>query len=150
MKLNDEQYMREAIEQAKLAKASGALPFGAVIVCNRKIVGKGKCEDQISHDVTAHAEVLALRDTCQTLGKINLSDCVIYCTNEPCPMCAAGIFQAKIPRVIIGLSREDVSDLIRPRKITIDTLAEDSGYPIDIQKGVLKAEIKELFRDIKK
>ena len=143
-------YMKMAIEQAKLAKSSGAWPFGAVITNNGVVVGKGKCEDQITHDVTAHAEVLALRDACHTLRKINLSDCIIYCTNEPCPMCAAAIFQAKIPKVIIGISRDDLSHLIRTRTITIDELARDSGYSITIERGFMKAEILQLFSDIRK
>jgi len=65
-------------------------------------------------------------------------------------MCAAGIFQAHIPQVIIGASRDDLSKLLRPRKLRIEDLATDSGHKIDILRGVLKDNVLELFNDIKK
>src|SRR3989338_227175 len=94
------QYMQIALEQAKFAKKLGDLPFGAVIVSNGQVVGKGKCENGTTGDVTDHAEMNALREACKTLKRNELKDCTIYCTNEPCPMCAAALFQAKIPRII--------------------------------------------------
>ena len=146
----DENFMRVAIEEAKKAKAAGDLPFGAVVVCNNNIVAIGKGENNTIGDVTDHAELLAVRVACKSLGKNTLKDCTIYCSNEPCLMCAAGIFQADIPRVVIGVSRNDLPKLLRPRKISIDTLAEDSSYPIEIIRGILKNEVLELFRDVKK
>lgn len=65
-------------------------------------------------------------------------------------MCAAGIFQAKIADVRIGLSREDLPKLLRPRKLGLDTLADDSGYHITITKGILKEKIQALFSNIEK
>jgi tRNA(Arg) A34 adenosine deaminase TadA len=118
------------------------------VVCNNEIVGAGKCEDGTTGDVTDHAEMIALRKACRTLSRNRLNDCTIYTTNEPCPMCAAAIFQAKIPHVVIGLTRDDVSHLLRPRKIRIQDLANDSGYEVKIETGVLKAEILAAFQDI--
>ena len=146
--MKSDNYMELALDQAKLAKKMGDLPFGAVIVCNGKIVGEGKCENGTIGDVTDHAEMNALRKTCRKLGKNKLDDCTIYCTNEPCPMCAAAIFQAKIPKVIVGLTRDDLPKLLRPRKILMKNLAEDSGYPISIETGVMKKEILELFENL--
>lgn len=141
--------MQLALEQARAAKAAGDLPFGAVIVCDGKVVGVGKCENNTTGDVTDHAEISALRDACKTLHRNNLHDCTIYCTNEPCPMCAAGIFQAKIAHVVVGLTRADLPDLLRPRKILMQQLADDSGYPVEIVTGVLKDEILAEFSNLK-
>jgi tRNA(Arg) A34 adenosine deaminase TadA len=143
-------YMLEAIEQAKLAKEVGDFPFGAVVVCDGKVMGKGKCEDNTTGDVTDHAELRALRQACRNLGRNNLQDCTIYCTNEPCPMCAAGIFQAKIAHVIFAVTREDLPNILRQRSIRIGDLAKDSGYPVEIQTGVMKDEVMELFKDVVK
>jgi len=65
-------------------------------------------------------------------------------------MCASGIFQAKIPHVIVGLTRDDLPNLLRPRNILMKNLADDSGYEIRIETGVMKDEILELFSDIEK
>lgn len=152
MKSNNssEKYMKLALDKAKLAKKLGDLPFGAIIVCNDEVIGKGKCENGTVGDVTDHAEILALRMACKKLKKNELKDCTIYCTNEPCPMCAAALFQAKIPNVIVGLNRDDLPGFFRPRKILMRDLADDSGYEISIKSGVLKEEILEQFKDIKK
>lgn len=142
--------MQMALEEAKLAKGLGDLPFGAVIVSNDQIVGRGKCENGTIGDVTDHAEMNALREACRTLKRNELKDCTIYCTNEPCPMCSAALFQAKIPCLVVGLTREDLPLLLRPRKILMKNLADDSGYKITIETGILKEEILELFREIKR
>lgn len=143
-----EQFMSEAIQEAKKAKAAGDFPFGAVVVSNGKIVGRGRCENNTTGDVTDHAELVALREACRTLQRNELRDCAIYCTNEPCPMCAAGIFQAKIPHVVVGLTRQDLPGFLRPRKIQMRQLADDSGYEIQIETGVLKEEILSEFKSV--
>ena len=142
--------MLQAIEEAKQGKAQGDLPFGAVIIHNREIIGRGRAKNSTTGDVTDHAEIRALREACKALGRNNLNDCIIYATNEPCSMCAAGIFQAKISDVKFGLSRRDLSWLLRPRRFGIENLAEDSGYEINITRGLLKDKIFEMFKDIKK
>ena len=141
-------FMKEAIVEATSAQQAGDLPFGAVIITEGKIVGRGKCENGTTGDVTDHAELLALRDACRTLGRNELNDCTIYCTNEPCPMCASGIFQAKISKVVVGLTRDDLPQLLRPRRIRMQNLADDSGYKIAIETGVLKEQILQLFDKI--
>ena len=145
----NEQFMLAALEESKLAKASGDLPFGAVVVHEGKIVGKGRAQDNTSGDVTDHAELMAVREACRTLGTNNLKECIIYCTNEPCMMCAAGILQAKIPGIIIGASRDDLA-FLRPRKLRIDDLVGDSSFMVSIVRGVLKDKVLELFRDVQK
>ena len=146
--MNDEKYMRLALEQAKEAKADGELPFGAVIVQGDKVIAENRCREGKEKNVTAHAELQAVSGACDVLGRNKLQDCVIYCTNEPCTMCAAAIFQAKIPRVVIGASREDLGHLLRARRLGISDVAEDSGYDIDITRGVLKDDVLALFADV--
>ena len=78
----------------------------------------------------------ALNDACKALGTTDLSDCVIYCSNEPCLMCAAAIFQAKIPQIVIGAARSDLPAFLRDRKFRIEHLAENWGYGPEIIRGV--------------
>ena len=150
MKNNHEQFMLLAFEEAKKAKENGDWPFGAVVVKNNKVVGKGHVLDKSEGDVTDHAELVALRNACHNLKTNNLEGCVIYCSNEPCIMCAAGIFQAGIGNVFIGVSRNDLPHLLRPRKLHIEDLAQDTNHKITIQRGLLKDKILPLFEDIEK
>jgi tRNA(Arg) A34 adenosine deaminase TadA len=140
----DEKYMHIALEEAKGAKADGELPFGAVVVYKGKIVGRGRCREARRQTVLAHAELEAVDGACHALGTNNLSGCTIYATNEPCPMCAAAIFQAKIAYVVVGASRSDLP-FVRPRKINLETLATDSGYDVTITRGVYKKHVLNLF-----
>lgn len=137
-------FMTEALKQSKLAAKDGELPFGAVIVKNGIIVSRGRCREAKRRTVLAHAEAEALDRACRKIGSSKLKDCTIYCTNEPCPMCAAAIFQAKIPYVVIGASRGDLS-FLRPRKIDIQALADDSGYEIKIVRDIMKQNVIDLF-----
>lgn len=142
-------FMFLAIEQAKLAKEKGGWPFGAVIVKEGVVVGKGYGSDKSGGDVTDHAELQALREACKALHTNDLSNCVIYCTNEPCVMCAAGICQANIRVIIIGASRDDIPWLLRPRKLRVEDIVGDSGLDVKIIKGVLRDEVISLFQDVK-
>jgi tRNA(Arg) A34 adenosine deaminase TadA len=137
-------FMAEALKQSKLAAKDGELPFGAVVVKDGVIISRGRCREAKRKTVLAHAEAEAVDKACRKLGTNKLKDCVIYCTNEPCPMCAAAIFQAKIPHVVIGASREDLT-FLRPREIDIQVLADDSGYEIKIVRDVLKQDVVDLF-----
>lgn len=144
---NHPPFMQQALKQAKRAKKDGELPFGAVIVQNGVVVAQGRCREAKRSSVLAHAEAEAVDRACRKLGTTKLSDCTIYCTNEPCPMCAAAIFQAKVPVVVIGASRSDLP-FLRPRTIDIQALANDSGYDITIIRGVMKQAVLELFLDV--
>ena len=139
-------FMQQALRQAELAKRDGELPFGAVVVQNGAVISRGRCREAKRKTVLAHAEAEAVDKACRKLGTSKLTDCVIFCTNEPCPMCAAAIFQAKIPFVVIGASRGDLS-FLRPRTIDIQVLADDSGYDITIIRDIMKRDVVELFMD---
>ena len=128
----------------------GELPFGAVVLCNGEVISQNRCREATEKTVLAHAELHALNDACKALDRTNLSDCIIYSTNEPCLMCAAAIFQARIPRIVIGAARRDLPHLLRPRKFRIEHLVEDAGYHPEIVRDILRKEVLELFDGIQK
>ena len=82
-------------------------PFGAVVVREQKIIAKGNNLVTNLNDPTAHAEVIAIRRACQALGQFHLQDCILYTSCEPCPMCLAAIYWAKIPRFFYASDRQD-------------------------------------------
>ena len=98
----DELYMRQALELAKEAAAAGEVPVGCVIVCDGKIVGRGRNRRETGKSALAHAEIEAIKEACEALGGWRLWQCTLYVTLEPCPMCAGAIVNARIPRVVYG------------------------------------------------
>lgn len=144
----DESYMRLAIEEARMALRNGELPIGAVVVSPAGIVARNRCRESADKTVLAHAELLALDDACRARGSNVLRDCTIYSTNEPCVMCSAAIFQAKIGKVVYGVSRRDLPQTFRQRTLSICDLAVDSGYAPVIVPGVLKDDILALFSGV--
>ena len=100
--MNDEDYMRAAIEQAREAGACDEVPVGAVVVLDGEIVGRGFNQPIGRHDPTAHAEIMALRDAAKRVGNYRLPGCELYVTLEPCAMCAGAIMHARVSRVIFG------------------------------------------------
>ena len=100
--LNDEYYMRLALKEAIYALDDDEVPIGAIMVCNNKIIGKGHNQTERLHDVTAHAEMLAITAGANYLGAKFLEDCTLYVTVEPCPMCAAALRWARVSRVVYG------------------------------------------------
>ena len=100
--MNDEDYMRAALEQARAAGAADEVPVGAVVVWGGEIVGRGFNQPIGRHDPTAHAEIMALRDAAAHLGNYRLPGCELYVTLEPCAMCSGAIMHARIARVVFG------------------------------------------------
>ena len=100
--MTDEAFMREALDLARQAAAAGEVPVGAVVVKDETVIGRGYNRPIGSQDPSAHAEIVALREAAARLGNYRLAGCRLYVTLEPCAMCAGGIMQARIERVIYG------------------------------------------------
>jgi len=99
---NDDYWMKLALKEASYAYEDDEVPIGAVIICNDKIIAKGYNQTERLHDVTAHAEMIAITAAANYLGAKFLEDCTLYVTVEPCPMCAAALRWARIGRVVYG------------------------------------------------
>lgn len=103
----DYSFLRMAALLAERNVDEGGGPFGAVIVCNGEVIATGVNRVTINNDPTAHAEVSAIRDACARLSTHKLTNCVIYASCEPCPMCLSAIYWAGISRVYYGNTQED-------------------------------------------
>jgi tRNA(Arg) A34 adenosine deaminase TadA len=105
-------WMNEAISLAHAGmRIHGGGPFGAVIVADGKMVGRGCNQVTPLLDPTAHAEVTAIRDACRALGRFDLRGCVLYTSCEPCPMCLSAIYWARIDRVYFASTRKDAAGI---------------------------------------
>jgi tRNA(adenine34) deaminase len=98
----DEEFMAEALRQARKAAAGGEVPVGAVIVKDGRVIARGYNQVELLKDATAHAEMLALSSAQASHGDWRLNECDLYVTKEPCPMCAGAIYHCRIRRVIFG------------------------------------------------
>lgn len=105
-----EQWIREAVELGRNGMHQSGGPFGAVVLANGRIVGRGSNQVTVLLDPTAHAEVTAIRDACRTLQRFDLRGCDLYTSCEPCPMCLAAIYWARIDRIFYGCTRTDAAD----------------------------------------
>ena len=122
------QFMSAAIEEARNGVRSGdGGPFGAVIVHEGNIVGRGHNTVVATNDPTAHAEVNAIREASRTLGRFDLSDCTIYTTCEPCPMCYSALYWARIPVVFRGATQEDAAAVGFDDQAMYDDLAKPAN-----------------------
>lgn len=146
-----EKFMREAMKEADKAGALGEVPVGAVIVCDGKIIARGKNERETKKDPAAHAEVVAIRKAGKKLNRWNLSDCDLFVTLEPCVMCSGAIVYSRIRSVYYG-----ADDLRFGCCGTIMDLVGDErfNHRANVEKGILKDEcllpIQEFFREKRK
>ena len=108
--MNNESFMKEAIEMAsENTKGTRGGPFGAIVVKDGRIIGRGVNEVTSAQDPTAHAEVQAIRDACRTLNDFQLTDCDVYTSCEPCPMCLGALYWARVRAVYYGFDRNDAA-----------------------------------------
>jgi tRNA(Arg) A34 adenosine deaminase TadA len=108
---NDRKYLQQAIELAKQGIKDGmGGPFGCIIVKDGEVVGRGCNQVTSSNDPTAHAEVVAIRDACRHLGNYQLTDCDVYTSCEPCPMCLGALYWARPRRVVYASTRHEAAD----------------------------------------
>ena len=98
----DEHYMQLALQQAELAGREEEVPVGAVIVCGDRVIAAAHNQREQLHDPTAHAEMIAITQAAEALGDWRLTNCTMYVTLEPCPMCAGALVLARLPRLVYG------------------------------------------------
>ena len=98
----DEKLMKEALAEARAAAAEGEIPIGAVVAWKGRIIGRGHNMTEQLHDTTAHAEMIAITAASQAMGGKYLTDCTLYVTVEPCPMCAGALAWSQISRIVYG------------------------------------------------
>ena len=104
-------FMQRAIELSLESINSGGGPFGSVIVKDDKIISEGMNRVTVNNDPTAHGEIVAIRNACKELNTFNLSDCFLYSSCEPCPMCMSAIYWSHIGKVYYGNTRDDAKKI---------------------------------------
>ena len=145
--MTDEDWMRQAIDWAETGIVNGQTPFGAVIVQAGAILASAHNVVWLTNDITAHAEVTAIRHACAALGAIDLSGCTIYSTCEPCPMCFSAIHWARIGRIVYGASIADARTAgFNELPISNADLKRLGGSPVEVVGGVLRDECRAQFR----
>ncbi|PYK90078.1 MAG: tRNA adenosine(34) deaminase TadA [Verrucomicrobia bacterium] len=140
----DETFMHEALRLAAKARAADEAPVGAVVVREEKIISRAYNQVELLKDATAHAEMLALTAAEAALGDWRLTDCDLYVTKEPCPMCAGAIVHTRIRRVIFGCS-----DIRAGAAGTVMNLLQHKAlnHRCQVTSGVLQAECAALLQD---
>ena len=138
------EYMREAIRQAKKAKALGEVPIGCVIEYRGKIIGRGYNRRKTDKNTLSHAELNAIRKASKVMGDWRLEECTMYVTLEPCQMCSGAIVQARIPKVVIGC--------MNPKAGCAGSILNLLDVPqfhhqVAIEKGMLAEECSALLTD---
>lgn len=135
---SDEYFMKKALLQAQIALEKGEIPIGAVIVLGNKILAKGHNLTEQLSDVTAHAEMQAITSASENLGGKFLTDCTLFVTLEPCPMCAGALYWSRINRIVFAT--ED------PKRGA--SVFGNIYHPkTKITQGVLKEEAQKLLQD---
>jgi len=139
----DETYMAMALDEARRAAALGEVPIGAVVVCEGAVVARAHNRRETDHDPAGHAELIAIREAAQRLERWRLSDCTVYVTLEPCPMCAGLMHQARISRCVFATFDPKAGALG-----TLYDLHKDKrlNHRFDVSSGCLEAESAELLR----
>jgi len=146
--MSDEKWMRLAIEKGRQAIAAGQAPFAAAIVRGREVIAC--CHNLVwaSTDITAHGEIVAIRQACRILGSVDLSGCTIYSTTEPCPMCFSACHWAKLDRIVFGASIADARSAgFNELVISNEQMKLAGGSPIGLTGGVLRTEAAALFAE---
>ena len=140
----DENFMREALRQAKKAYDADEVPIGAVVVRGGKIIGRAYNQVELLKDATAHAEMLALTQAEAAVGDWRLTDCDLYVTKEPCPMCAGALVHVRIRRIIFGCA-----DLRAGAAGSIINLLQlpSLNHQCEITSGVLERECAAILQD---
>lgn len=140
--MDDDEAMGEALAEARAALDHGDVPIGAVVLVGGAVVGRGRNERERRGDPTAHAEVQALRQAAEVLGRWRLDDATVVATLEPCPMCAGALVNARVARVVFGAADPKAGALG-----TLYNLGADPrlNHELEVVAGVRADEAAELL-----
>ena len=142
--MTDEDFMRLALREAEKAYALEEVPIGAVLVDEQgQVVSSGHNMREVWHDATAHAELIAIREACRTLGRWRLTGLTLYVTIEPCPMCAGAIVMSRVDRVVYGSTDAKAGACESVFNIPGN---ETLNHRPEIRAGVLQQECAEIMR----
>jgi tRNA(adenine34) deaminase len=142
-KPEDSVWMREALAEARRAAKIGDVPIGAVVVRGVEVIGRGYNRREADRDPLAHAELLAIREAARRMGGWRLTGCTLYCTLEPCPMCAGALVNSRIERLVYG-----AADPKAGWCGTLGNLVQDPrlNHRLEVTAGVLAEESAALLR----
>ncbi|MHB9034758.1 MAG: tRNA adenosine(34) deaminase TadA [Anaerolineae bacterium] len=141
--MDHQDWMREALAEANQALAAGEIPVGAVVVWHETVIGRGHNRREELHDPTAHAEILALREAGAVSGGWRLNEATLYCTLEPCAMCAGALVNARVSTLVFGIrdpkagAAGSVYDLVRSPWL---------NHRLQVLSGVLADEVAQLMQ----
>src|SRR5688572_28898002 len=135
--------MRQALDAAREAQTRGEVPVGTCIVSGERLLAIAGNRTRTDCDPTAHAELVALREAARIIGNYRLSNVDVYSTIEPCAMCAGGLIQARVSRLIYG-AREERAGAVESRFRICDT--DFLNHRIEVIEGVLESECRELMQ----
>jgi tRNA(adenine34) deaminase len=148
--MNDLDWMRLTLQEAEKALVAGDVPIGALAVRDGRIIGRGYNRREADHDPTAHAEMLAIREAALHIGHWRLEGVTLYCTLEPCAMCAGAMVLARLPRLVYAA--------IDPKAGAAGSIMEVLRHPrlnhqVDVQAGLLAdeaaAQLQAFFRTLR-
>jgi tRNA(adenine34) deaminase len=146
----DERWMESALREAEQAYKRKEVPIGAVIIHDRRIIGRGYNQTETLQDPTAHAEMVAITAAATNLGSRRLEDCTLYVTLEPCPMCAGAIVLARVPRLVFGASDPKAGSCGTLMNIVQD---QRLNHRVEVAGGVLEdrcgALLSEFFQKVR-
>ena len=140
--MTDNQYMQLALEEAKKALSENEIPIGAVLVCRDTVIVLGHNRREATFDPTSHAEIEVIREASQFLSRWRLTDCVLYVTIEPCPMCAGAMMNARIGKLVYGAPNKLYGGIDSKFHIGETGVANHS---LEIKSGVLASECQALM-----
>src|ERR1043165_6636196 len=135
--------MEEALRAAQRALEIGEVPVGAVVVCDKKVIGRGWNRNISDHDPSGHAEIMALREASKNLGNHRLSGCEFFVTIEPCAMCSGALVHARIKRLVYGADD--------PKAGAVKSVLQVLNHPgmnhkVEVRGGVLAGRCAEILQ----
>jgi tRNA(Arg) A34 adenosine deaminase TadA len=146
VRVNFENMLRLAIEEARASKQDGNKGYGAVVVLGQEILGKAHDTTVTDQDPSRHAEVNAIRQAVQALGDNNLSGAILFSTCEPCPMCSSLAVWANLTTIVYGVSIEETAKMGKSRiRVSAKEIIERSPVMIEVVGDVLRDECRSLY-----